>query len=151
MHYRFIEESDFEELATLEKRLIPGKPDSYYRCQPTALRFFARSGHSFVAANELGIQGFVLAQAIWQGDRATVLVTRIASNDNATYKGLLNALIKSAYDANAYEVALLVAQKDRGDLYLAAKNSGFASSGLELLVRILGSRGENGQTTGVFE
>jgi len=151
MQYRFIEESDFEKLAELEKRLLPGKPDSFYRCQPTAIRFFARSGHSFVAADESDLHGFVLAQAVWQGDRATVLVTRIAAKNKETYTGLLNALLKSAYDANAYEAALLVNRENRNELYDAAKGTGFSNSKLEMLVRVLGSRGEQGEVAGVLE
>jgi len=151
MHYRFIEEPDYEALAELEKELLPGRPDSFYRCRPAALRFFARSNHSFVAADEGGLHGFVLAQAVWQGDRATVLVSRIAAKDGQVYTGLLRALLKSAYDANAYEVALLLNRDERGDLFRAATENDFRSSGLEMLVRVLGSRGTRGEIAGVFE
>ncbi|WP_457631711.1 DUF1999 family protein [Oceanithermus sp.] len=151
MHYRFIEEPDFARLEQLEKELLPGRPEGFYRCKPAALRFFARSNHSFVAADESGLHGFVLAQAVWQGDRATVLVTRIAAVSEAVYAGLLQALLKSAYDANAYEVALLAGRDERGEVYRAALAGGFAPSGLELLVRVLGSRGQRGETAGVFE
>jgi len=151
MHYRFIEEPDFAKLARLERDLFPDQPDSFYRCQPAALRFFARSNHSFVAADETGLHGFVLAQAVWQGDRATVLVTRIAGKNDAVYGGLLKALLKSAYDANAYEVALLVDENERPDLNQAARENGFSDSGRKMLVRVLGSRGAKGEAGGVLE
>ncbi|WP_457637237.1 DUF1999 family protein [Oceanithermus sp.] len=151
MHYRFIEEPDFAGLAQLEKELLPGKPETFYRCKPAALRFFARSNHSFVASGEKGLHGFVLAQAVWQGDRATVLVTRIAAESQEVYAGLLKALLKSAYDANAYEVALLVNEERRGQLVEAAQESGFSDSGLKMLVRVLGSRGARGEAGGVLE
>ena len=151
MHYRFIEEPDFAELSQLERELLPDRPDAFYRCQPAALRFFARSNHSFVAADETGLHGFVLAQAVWQGDRATVLVTRIAAGSGAVYAGLLKALLKSAYDANAYEVALLVDENERQDLNQAALENGFSDSGLKMLVRVLGSRGARGEAAGVLE
>ncbi len=151
MHFRFIEEPDFDELARLEKNLLPGRPDSFYRCRPAALRFFARSNHSFVAVDEAGLHGFVLAQAVWQGDRATILVARVAGKNGDVYEGLLKALLKSAYDANAYEVALLVNRKERDELYQAAEEIGFSGTGLEMLVRVLGSRGSRGEVAGVLE
>jgi len=150
MQYRFIEESDFEDLALLEEELFPGKPDSFYRCQPAALRFFARSSHTFVA-DENGLQGFVLAQAVWQGDRATVLITRIAAKSNEAYSGLLKAVLKSAYDANAYEIVLFINKNTRNNLYNAALDVGFSNSGLEMISRVLGSRGQRGEITGIFE
>jgi len=149
MYYRYLEEPDFAEMANLERRLLPDRPESFYRCNPQALRHFARSGHSFVAAED-GLHGFVLAQPVWQGDRATVLVTRIAADSDETCVGLLRALVKSAYDANAYEVALL-AGDDRSRLLQSAEAAGFESTELKLLARVLGSRGARGEKSGVLE
>lgn len=151
MHYRFLEEPDFTALQKLERGLFPGRPDSFYRANPTALRYYARSGHSFVAVEEEGHRGFVLAQAVWQGDRATVLATRIAAADAAAYSGLLRALLKSAYDANAYEVALLSEPGERTELDRALAETGLEDSGLRLFVRVLGSRGARGEERGVLE
>ncbi len=149
MHYRYLEEPDFAELADLERQLLPGRPEHFYRCNPQALRYFTRSGHSFVAVED-GLHGFVLAQPVWQGDRATILVSRIAAASDEACSGLLRTLVKSAYDANAYEVALL-AGGDRGRLLRSAEDAGFDATGLEMLVRVLGSRGARGEKYGVLE
>ena len=151
MHFRFIEETDFATLTQLEKELFPDKPDHFYRCRPPALRFFARSSHSFVADEEGVLHGFVLAQAVWQGDRATVLVSRIGAKSSDVYLGLLRALLKSAYDANAYEAALLANDEVRPDLVKAAQEAGFFASNATVLIRVLGSRGAEGETGGVLE
>jgi hypothetical protein len=42
-----------------------------------ALRFFARTGHSFLAEEGERPLGFALAQAVWQGEATTVLIARI--------------------------------------------------------------------------
>jgi len=149
MHYRYLEEPDFDELAALERRLLPDRPEHFYRCNPQALRYFARSGHSFVAVED-GLHGFVLAQPVWQGDRATILVSRVAAASDEACAGLMRTLVKSAYDANAYEVALL-AGGERSRLVSAAEAAGFVTNGLELWVRVLGSRGARGEKAGVLE
>ena len=107
-----LSEEDFPRLQAFEREhLEPHLPE---RASLAALRHFARSGHSFVAETRQGeVRGFVLAQAIWQGDWATVLVSRILATDEATYEALLRALVKSAHDAGAYEVALFV-RKESG-------------------------------------
>ncbi|ADR36368.1 DUF1999 domain-containing protein [Oceanithermus profundus] len=151
MHFRFLEEPDFAELQALERRIFPGRPEAFYRTAPAALRYYARSGHSFAAVDGERLLGFVLAQAVWQGDRATVLVTRIAAESAEVYAGLLRALIKSAYDANAYEVALLAEPGDRPELDRALADAQLADSGRRLHTRVLGGRGARGETGGVLE
>lgn len=150
MHYRFFEEPDYDELRALERRLFPDRPDPFYRATLPALRFYTRSGHSFAADDGGKLVGFVLAQAVWQGDRATVLATRIAAGSAEVYAGLLRALIKSAYDANAYEVALLVEPGERPELDRALEENALLSSGQRLYVRILGERGAGGERRGVL-
>lgn len=73
-----------------------------------ALKFYERSEHSFLAEEPDGAaQGFVLAQAVWQGDRPIVLVRGVTLRPGApeeTAAGLLRAVIKSAYDSAVYEI-----------------------------------------------
>ena len=151
MHYRVFEEPEFAALRELERRVFPDRPESFYRANLAALRFYARSGHSFVASDDQEPRGFVLAQAVWQGDRATVLATRIAAESAEVYGGLLRALVKSAYDANAYEVALLAEPGVNRELDRQLAEAGLTSSGRTLFVRVLGSRAGRGESAGVLE
>ncbi len=151
MHYRYLNEDDLAALSDLERRVFPERPPSFYRIKRATLSFFARSGHSFAAEEEGAVRGFALAQAVWQGDRATVLATRIAADSYEVYRGLLRVLLKSAYDANAYEVALLFDPQARSRLGRAAADAGFSSTDLSLFSRVLGSRGSRGESAGVLE
>lgn len=158
MTYRDFEEFDFPALEQLEKKLLGDPPTDQqraegtyrYRTTPAALRFFSRSGHSFLAHFAGEVHGFVLAQAVWQGDRVTVLITRLLADSTDAYRGLLAAVVKSAYDAGVYEVALHV---DAGNapVIRALSEAGFTVGPLLLAVRVLGSRGQRGETTGVLE
>lgn len=69
--------------------------------------------------------GFALAQAVWQGEATTVLVTRIEGRSVEALRGLLRAVVKSAYDAGVYEVALHL-DPERKELEEALKAEGFA-------------------------
>ncbi|WP_114313744.1 DUF1999 family protein [Thermus caldifontis] len=115
-----------------------------------AARFFARTGHSFLAEEGEEPMGFALAQALWQGEATTVLISRIEGEDQATLEGLLAAVVKSAYDAGVYQVALHLDPK-REDLQAALGAQGFSIGPLILAVRVLGSRGQRGETRGVLE
>jgi hypothetical protein len=150
MHYRFFEEPDYDELQRLERAVYPERPEPFYRATLPALRFYTRSGHSFAADASSRLEGFVLAQAVWQGDRATVLATRIAARSEEVYRGLLRALVKSAYDANAYEVALLTEPGARPELDRALAANGLRDSGRTLHVRLLGERGAETGPDGVL-
>lgn len=150
MHYRFFEEPDFEVLQDLERRLLPHLAEEERRTGLAALRFYSRSGHSFLAEDEAGAHGFLLAQPVWQGDRATVLVTRAVADAPDVLTGLLNALVKSAYDAAAYEVALLADPERDPHLLEAAAAAGLREDGRRLFARVLGSRGAEGATRGVL-
>ncbi|WP_243028168.1 DUF1999 family protein [Thermus albus] len=115
-----------------------------------AVRFFARTGHSFLAEEGEEPKGFALAQAVWQGEATTVLVNRVEGQDQATLEGLLAAVVKSAYDAGVYEVALHL-DPSREALKRALEAQGFHIGPLVLAVRILGSRGARGEARGVLE
>ncbi len=144
MQVRPLTPDDEPGLYELETRLL--KPHQTPRAQSAALRFFARSGHSFVAEEKGRPLGFVLAQPVWQGDRATVLVSRLVAENEETHLALLAALLKSAYDAAAYEVAYPA--EDEAATLVA--ELGFAP-GPRLFVRALGSRGARGEHRGVLE
>ncbi|KGQ22119.1 DUF1999 family protein [Thermus filiformis] len=113
------------------------------------VRFFARTHHSFLAEEEAP-QGFALAQALWQGDRATVLIGRIEGRSPEALSGLLRAVVKSAYDAGVYEVALHL-DPAREELAEALRAEGFQVGPLVLAVRLLGRRSEAPSYRGVLE
>ncbi len=139
MQVRPLNEADLPALERLEAELRPG--DKRPRANAAALRFFARSGHSFVAEDEDGAQGFVLAQPLWQGDRATVLVTRLVAREHALGP-LLKALEKSAYDAAAYELALPA--PEGSPLARAALDAGYYPGPRLFAKRLGSSMGERG-------
>jgi hypothetical protein len=133
MRFRPFTELDLEAL----NRVAGNRPLSL-----GAVRHFARTGHSFLAEEDEPM-GFALAQAVWQGEAATVLITRIEGKTPEALRGLLRAVVKSAHDAGVYEVALHL-DPGRKDLELALKEEGFAVGPLVLAVRALGSRGVRG-------
>lgn len=106
-----------------------------------ALSFYARSGHAFVAENEQGLLGFVLAQAVWDGRRPTVQLQVLATDGHAAARAaLLEALTKSAYDAAVYD---LVARSPAADAALSdlLESEGWQREPVTLFRRTLGSRG----------
>ena len=115
-----------------------------------ALRFYARTGHSFVAAEPKAQRdatlGYLLAQAVWHGDRPTVHVSSVrvhADSPAVTLNGLLRACVKSAYDSGVYEVRL---SADNAQELQAAQHEGFKETSSRSLVRFLGSRGLRSDT-----
>ena len=109
-----------------------------------ALRFYARSEHSFAAVEHPDddpstVHGFVLAQSVWTGDRPVVWLSRLRVHPDApagTLPGLLHAVTKSAYDAAVYEIHLAA----DAALLPHAQREGYKDAGLRHLVRHLGSR-----------
>ncbi|HKI56892.1 MAG TPA: DUF1999 family protein [Trueperaceae bacterium] len=105
-HARPLDIDDAPEVAAIDRayaRAYGLEP----RTSEASLRFFARSGHAFVAEGEGGVLGFVLAQPVFDGERPTLLVWRLASpppGDAAAVRALTRALTKSAYDAGIYDV-----------------------------------------------
>lgn len=113
MHeYRVPDESDFPVLQALDRAAqvayfdeLPEREREGRLCTSLpALKFYARTGHSFVAARGGEVRGFALAQSVWQGDRPLVLVRAVVSSDPEAVAGLLHAVVKSAYDTAVYEV-----------------------------------------------
>ncbi len=145
MIVRHLSEEDFPRLQAFEREhLDPNLPE---KASLAALRHFARSGHSFLAETRQGeARGFVLAQAVWQGAWATVLVSRILAADETAYEALLRALVKSAHDAGIYEVALFV--REATPLAQAAASMEFQVGPLVLARKRLGKRPDPG---GVLE
>ena len=110
-----------------------------------ALRFFGRTEHSFVAEvlgdESAGPVGFVMAQAVWSGERPQVLVARIATDGSSTAAApLVKALVKSAYDSGVYDLLARTPAADAGLRTLLEEES-FFEDRLVQYVRILGSRG----------
>lgn len=110
----------------------------------SSLHFYVRTGHSFVAMRSGQATGFVLAQAVWNGTRPTVYVNRLALADLSDYQSreaLLEAVIKSAYDAAVYDLWLQHPQQDREGLKSLAGKS-FYEKEIRTFERVLGSRGQ---------
>lgn len=134
-------------IAETDQPHLPGPSDA--RPSAGALRFFARTGHSFVAEQAGMTCGYALAQAVWQGEQVTVLITRMVGADAPIYTHLLNAVIKSAHDAGVYEVALHVLPDDQG-LQAALSSSGFTVGPAMLASKRLGKAGRSGPAQGVL-
>lgn len=73
-----------------------------------SLAFYARSGHSFAAGPVAAPRGFVLAHAVWDGARPTVTVARVVAMDDdaVVLRALVEAVVKSAYDAAVYDLVI---------------------------------------------
>ena len=114
------------------------------RAGEASLRFFARTGHAFVAEGEGGVLGFALAQAVFDGERPTLFVSRLASpppGDDDTVRALLRAVTKSAYDAGVYDVQVdLPAEDVVAAAALAAQD--YRPAARSVFMRHLGSRAD---------
>lgn len=157
MIYRPPQEQDFAGMQALELELLTLEDHAFeglgereragrVRTGLAALRFFARSEHSFcalvpgVADEPVPALGYVLAQSVWQGDRPIVWVASLRAHPDApgaTVAGLLHACVKSAYDAAVYEVHLAADSA----LWPVAEREGFRDSGERHVVRRLGTLG----------
>ena len=149
MMYRAFTSTDFEALEALDLTVARAEDSAFdalpdreregrLRSSLAALRFFERSEHSFVAEDEGRLVGAIFAQSVWQGDRPTVLVSRVLIAPDApeeTARGLLRVCAKSAYDTAVYEVHLPVDATLRD----AAAAESFRSVGF-YAVRHLGTR-----------
>jgi Protein of unknown function (DUF1999) len=163
MIYRAPQEHDYPgmqgldlELAHLDDANFDALPDrernGRLRTSLAALRFYARSEHSFVAVSPESIDpdapsnvyGFILAQSVWMGDKPIVWVSNARVHPDAPsgcLAGLLHAVTKSAYDSAVYEMHLAV---DKNLEHFAHKE-GYKDIGAKHMVRFLGSRNESAQ------
>ncbi len=129
-------------------RAIDGAYARAYGLEPRAgeasLRFFARTGHAFVAVGEGGVRGYVLAQAVFDGERPTLFASRFASpppGDGEALLALLRALTKSAYDAGVYDLRVeLPAEDAAGAAALDAES--YRPAVTSVFTRQLGSRAD---------
>lgn len=114
-----------------------------------SLHLYERSGHSFVAQSSSdsaarAAAGFVLAQAVWGGDRAVVSVQRLALADEADLAAavaLVKAVTKSAYDSGVYHLELALPARDTA-ARKALEAEGFLELPSVVYARGLGSRAE---------
>jgi hypothetical protein len=90
------------------------------------------------------VTGFVLAQAIWNGTRPIVYINRLAVldlSDHESREALLEATIKSAYDAAVYDLWVQHPQNDSSGLQSLEKKL-CKPREIRIFERILGSRGQ---------
>lgn len=118
MRYRSIQDTDFDPMQALDlqvQRLADPQFDALPEREKAgrlstslaALKFYARSEHSFLADDEGQLCGFVLAQSVWQGDKPIVLIRTVVLAPGSApdiRHGLLHACVKSAYDCAVYEL-----------------------------------------------
>lgn len=141
MVYRAIQDFDFANLA----RLYPSS-----RTNPAALGFFSRTGYSFLAHLGGAIQGFVLAQPIWQGDRTVVWIAEMAAASPLAYRGLLSQVLKTAYQTGAFAIYWMHHSQD-ADLNQVLREMGFSIGPMQFSVRLLEARATRGETEGLLE
>lgn len=111
-----------------------------------SLSFYARTGHALVALRGDRPCGFVLAQAVWNGTRPTVVATRLAvlaEEDDEARAALIAALTKSTYDAAVYDLQVQLSRRD-GRTAQVLVSQQYRDLPLSLYGRVLGSRGQEG-------
>lgn len=135
---RAVEIEDLEALTPLDAAyaMRTGVPSQLSR---GALAFYARSGHAFVAEQGGRAMGFVLAQAVWSGERPVVQLARLVAEGDAL-PALAEAVVKSAYDAGVYDLSaeLPPSDHDAADVLLAKL---WQERPVRRFDRVLGSRG----------
>jgi len=108
-----------------------------------SVSFYLRTGHSFVAMLEGEAVGFVLAQAVWNGTRPTITINCLAVDDvhaEVAREALLNAVVKSAYDAAVYDLVAYLPEADVA-AHAALDTVMFKPQAVKVFSRVLGSRG----------
>ncbi len=146
---RPVETSDLEALVELDasyaRRTGSAIAVDQSALNQSALNHYSRSGHSFVASRESWRRpcGFLLAHASWDGSRAVVGCSRLVAegDDPHVLERLLEALVKSAYDAGAYDLAVDLPEGDAPGRKVVV-TSGFSLRPLRRYERVLGSRGQ---------
>jgi len=106
-----------------------------------ALRHYGRSGHAFVAIEADTTLGLVLAHAVWDGARPVVRVSRLVAraDDADVLARLMEAVVKSAYDAAVYDLVAEVPDGDQAG-QRAVEGASFTARPIRRFERVLGSR-----------
>ena len=133
-----VELADLDELALVDGRYAHTMGDEVIVTR-SSVHFYQRSGHSFAAREDGGVRGFVLAHASWSGGRPVVRVERLAG-DTAAARPLVEAVVKSAYDAGVYDIVATVPDGD-GTARDAFNGASFEQRPVSVVGRVLGSRG----------
>jgi hypothetical protein len=137
---RPVEEGDLEDLQRLDA-------DHAHRLgiEPivdrAVLAYYGRSGHAFVHETVGGARGFVLAHAVWDGARPVLRIGRMVGDDEAL-STLLEAVVRSAYDAAVYDLVAEPHQHDEAAQAALALRA-FDPAPVVRFERTLGSRGRN--------
>ena len=135
---------EYPNFDSIEEREQQGR----IRTSLPALKFYERSEHSFVAEDDDTLHGAIFAQSVWQGDRPTVLISRLWVRQDTleVARGLLKACAKSTYDAAVYELHGLFLRKwfELGTL------EEFKTEGL-YGVRLMGTRSSSGPGVPLLE
>lgn len=135
---RTVEIDDLETLEPMDQAyaMRTGVPSQISR---GALAFYARSGHAFVAEWQGEPVGFVLAQAVWSGERPVVQVARLVAEGEAL-GALVEGLVKSAYDAGVYDLSAELPPSDTKAAERLLETS-WQERPVRRFDRVLGSRG----------
>lgn len=134
-----VELADLDDLALVDGRYAHAMGDEVVVSRPS-VHFYQRSGHSFTARDGAAVLGFVLAHATWSGGRPVVRIERLAG-DAAGLRPLVEAVVKSAYDAGVYDIVATVPDTD-GLAKHALGSATFQPRAATVLGRVLGSRGQ---------
>lgn len=115
----------------------------------SSLKFYLRTGHAFAAYLGEEARGFVLAQAIWNGTRPTVYLSRLATaeGDAPAKRALIEAVTKSAYDAAVYDLAAALPAADEVGCQ-TLEEARYKEEATRHYVRVLGSRGQRREGDG---
>jgi len=139
---RQLDTEDRESLQTIDQGHAL-KFDAEPQLTRASVSFYLRTGHSFVAMLDSEAVGFVLAQAVWNGTRPTITINCLAVDDthaDVAREALLNAVIKSAYDAAVYDLIAYLPEADVA-AHSALDIVMFKPQTVKVFSRVLGSRG----------
>lgn len=137
---RPIDPDDLDALVEIEAAYL-ARHEARTSIDAASVRHYARSGHAFTARSAGLVVGAVLAQAVWDGTRPVVRAARVmAQGDDAeVLQRLLEALVKSAYDAAVYDLSVDLPSSDAA-ASAALTATSFAERPVRRFERVLGSR-----------
>ncbi len=137
---RPLEATDLDVLRALEDAYA-ARTGTAASIDRAGVHHLARSGHAFVATRAGETCGMVLAHTIWDGSRPVVNVSRLvaAGDDTGVLERLLEAVVKSAYDAAVYDLVVDLPETDATGR-TAVEAHGFVVQPVRRYGRVLGSR-----------